>query len=52
VTKNIVMLIIESDKSERESLRKNLASFKESAAFIETPDIESGYQQVQNMDSL
>lgn len=52
MTKNIVMLIIESDKSERESLRKNLASFKESAAFIETPDIESGYQQIQKMKPL
>jgi pilus assembly protein CpaE len=46
------MLIIENDKTERESLKKTLDSFKESAAFIEAADIESGYQQIQKAKPL
>lgn len=47
MTKSISVLIIESDKSERESLKKTLESVKGSPVFTEAADIESGYQQIQ-----
>lgn len=52
MTNNIPVLIIESDKSERESLRKTLESIKGGTVFAEAVDIESGYQQIQKTKPL
>ncbi|MGR3310998.1 MAG: AAA family ATPase [Candidatus Brocadiales bacterium] len=52
MTSNISVLIIESDKSECESLKKTLDTFKGGIVVAEAADIESGYQQIQKTKPL